>query len=79
MGYSAEPGWRASFEFDFINQDQLRTGTSSISNSQVAAINDAGGSQEVEKQTINRYFTVRPELHSQPRLEFEPAGAVHRP
>jgi hypothetical protein len=57
MGYSAEPGWRASFEFDFINQDQLRTGTSSISNAQVAAINDAGGSQEVEKQTINRYFT----------------------
>ena len=57
MGYSAEPGWRASFEFDFINQDQLRTGTSSISNARVAAINDAGGSQEVEKQTINRYFT----------------------
>jgi hypothetical protein len=57
LGYSAEPGWRASLEFDFINQDQLRSGTSSISNSQLAAINDAGGSQEVEKQTINRYFT----------------------
>jgi hypothetical protein len=58
MGYSDIPGWQASLEFDFINQDQLRSGTSSISNSQVAAVNDAGGSQEVEKQTINRYFTA---------------------
>jgi hypothetical protein len=58
MGYSDIPGWRASLEFDFINQDQLRSGTSSISNAQVAAINDAGGSQEVEKQTINRYITA---------------------
>lgn len=58
MGYSAEPGWRASLEFDFINQNQLRTGTSSVSSSQVAAINDNGGSQEVEKQTINRYYTL---------------------
>jgi len=58
MGYSDVAGWRATFEFDFINQDQLRSGTSAISNSQVAAINDAGGNQEVEKQTINRYFTA---------------------
>lgn len=58
MGYSDIPGWSVSFEFDFINQDQLRHGTSSISNSQIAAINDAGGTQEVEKQTINRYFTM---------------------
>lgn len=58
MGYSDVAGWRASFEFDFINQDQLRHGTHSISNSEVAAINDAGGSQEVEEQTINRYFTL---------------------
>ncbi len=41
MGYSDVAGWRATFEFDFINQDQLRSGTSSISNQQVAAINDA--------------------------------------
>jgi hypothetical protein len=58
MGYSDMPGWRASLEFDFINQDQLRSGTGSVSNSQVATINDAGGSQEVEKQTINRYVTA---------------------
>jgi hypothetical protein len=58
MGYSDAPGWRAGLEFDFINQDQLRSDTHSLSNSQVAAINDAGGHQEVEKQTINRYFTA---------------------
>jgi len=58
MGYSDAPGWRISLEFDFINQDQLRSGTSAVSDSQVAAINDAGGSQEVEKQTINRYITL---------------------
>jgi hypothetical protein len=58
MGYSASPGWRVSLQFDFINQDQYRTGTSSISPPHVAAINDAGGSQEVEKQTVNRYFTL---------------------
>ena len=58
MGYSATPGWRVNLQFDYINQDQYRTGTSSISNSQVAAINDAGGSQEVERQTINRYTTL---------------------
>ena len=58
MGYSAVAGWRASLQFDFINQNQLRSGTSSISSAQVAAINDAGGDQEVEKQTINRYITA---------------------
>jgi hypothetical protein len=58
MGYSDQPGWRVSLEFDFINQNQLRSGTGSISSSQVAAINDAGGDQEVEKQTINRYLTL---------------------
>jgi hypothetical protein len=66
MGYSDIPGWRANLEFDFINQDQLRSGTSSVSNAQVAAINDAGGSQEVEKQTINRYITAG--------LSYRPSG-----
>lgn len=57
MGYSASTGWRVSADYSFINQDQLRTGTGTISPAQVAAINDAGGNQEVEHQTINRYLT----------------------
>ncbi|WP_420819631.1 transporter [Pandoraea terrae] len=55
MGYSSAPGWRFSLEYVFINQNQLRSGTSAVPNTQPAAINDAGGSQEVERQTINRY------------------------
>jgi len=57
-GYSSTTGWSVSLQYDYINQNQLRSGTSSISSSQVAAINDAGGSQEVEHGTINRYITL---------------------
>ena len=58
MGYTSATGWQASLQLDYINQNQLRTGTSAVSTTSVAALNDSGGSQEVEKQTINRYFTL---------------------
>lgn len=58
MGYSAMPGWRLSLQYDYIGQSQLRSGTRSVSAPQVAAINDAGGSQEVERATVNRYVTL---------------------
>lgn len=58
MGYSTDTGWHLSLQYDFINQNQLRIGTHSVSSAQVAAINDAGGAQEVEQQTINRYTTL---------------------
>lgn len=58
MGYSASTGWRVSLQYDYIDQSQLRSGTSAISPSQVAGINDAGGNQEVEQKTINRYWTL---------------------
>jgi hypothetical protein len=60
MGYSVVSGWRISVEDDYINQDQLRGGTSSATPSQV--VNEPsdpalrGG--EIEKQTINRYLTT---------------------
>jgi len=57
MGYSTEVGWRASLQYDFINQNQLRIGTHAVSSAQVAGINDAGGEQEVERETVNRYTT----------------------
>ena len=57
LGYGTDTGWRASLQFDFINQDQLRHGSHAISAEQVAALNDAGGSQEVEHDTVNRYAT----------------------
>src|SRR5271170_2319726 len=58
MGYSSDTGFRVSLQYDFIDQDQLRTDTSPINAAQVAAINNAGGNQEVEHQTINRYTTI---------------------
>ena len=58
MGYSAVAGWRLSLQYDTINQSQLRSGTRSVSAASVAAINDAGGNQEVEHDTTNRYTTL---------------------
>src|SRR5208282_5554842 len=58
MGYSASPGWRLNLEYDVINQNQLRSGTSEVSPLVPAAINSAGGSQEVEHQTLNRYLNL---------------------
>ncbi len=58
MGYSAEPGWSINLGYSFINQNQLRSGSSAVPGTQPASINDAGGSQEVEKQTINRYYNL---------------------
>ncbi|HMA50948.1 MAG TPA: hypothetical protein VKP60_14415 [Magnetospirillaceae bacterium] len=57
-GYSAGPGWRMDLQFSYIDQSQLRTGTRAVSGPQVAAINDNGGAQEIEKDTTNRYLTL---------------------
>jgi len=56
-GFSTATGWRVSLQFDDIDQNQLRHGNHPISAAQVAAINNAGGDQEVEHDTVNRTFT----------------------
>ena len=58
MGYSATPGWRISMDYTFLPQNQLRSGTSAVSPAVPASINAAGGGQEVEHQTINRYWNL---------------------
>ncbi|MCL9867330.1 transporter [Ralstonia solanacearum] len=58
MGYSAIPGWRISLDYTYLPQNQLRSGTGAVSAAQAAAINAAGGNQEVERQTINRYINL---------------------
>ena len=55
MGYSSSAGWSATLQYDFIDQNQLRTGASALRAAQVAAINNAGGSQEVEGVTTHHY------------------------
>src|SRR4029077_14893315 len=49
MGYSALPGWRLSVEYDYIDQDRLRSGTHSVS-----GVPDGS---ELEDDTVNRYVT----------------------
>lgn len=58
MGYSAETGWRINLDYNFINQNQLRSGSSAVPATVPAAINDANGQQEVEHKTINRYINL---------------------
>jgi hypothetical protein len=50
MGYSAEPGWRLSLEYDYIHQDRLRSGTRAISR--------VPDGVELERETLNRYLTA---------------------
>jgi hypothetical protein len=50
MGYSTVPGWRLSLEYDYIHQDQLRSGTHAIS-----VVPDG---VELEHDTLNRYLTA---------------------
>src|SRR6202521_984873 len=59
-GYSAIPGLRFSFEYDYVNQDALRSGTGTATPAQI--VNNPSdptlGGGEIEKQTINRYLTI---------------------
>ncbi|HTD11742.1 MAG TPA: hypothetical protein VK676_06725 [Steroidobacteraceae bacterium] len=50
MGYAVSPGWRLSLEYDYINQDELRSGTRSVS-----GVPDG---YELERGTLNRYLTT---------------------
>ena len=50
MGYSADAGWRLNVEYDYIHQDQLRSGTRSVS-----TVPDGN---ELERETLNRYVTT---------------------
>ena len=50
MGYSALPGWRLSVEYDYIDQNQLRSGTQAVSG--------VSPGTELEHQTINQYVTT---------------------
>jgi len=60
MGYSAATGWRLNLEYTFIDQDELRSGTGTASPAAVVnnPSNPSLGGGEIEKQTINRYYTL---------------------
>lgn len=60
LGYSATSGWRLSAQYDYINQDELRTGTRSATPDQVVnqPSNPSLGGGEIEHSTLNRYLTL---------------------
>ena len=54
QGLAASGGWRADFRFDYFNQDQLRSGTDSVSRSSLPIPND----EEIQQYTINRNYAL---------------------
>jgi hypothetical protein len=50
MGYSTSVGWRLNLQYDYLHQDELRSGTRTA-----AGVPDGN---ELERETLNRYFTV---------------------
>lgn len=54
QGLVAEPGWRLDLRYDYINQNQLRTGSGTVSAADKTVPND----REIEGVTTNRYYTA---------------------
>jgi hypothetical protein len=50
MGYSVSSGWRVSVEYDYIDQDELRSGTRSVAG--------VPNGLELERDTLNQYVTT---------------------
>jgi hypothetical protein len=59
QGISSQPGWRLDLRYDYLNQDQLRSGSGTISSPAAAQLTTASGDpQEVERFTRNHYLTL---------------------
>ena len=50
LGFGVMPGWRLSLEYDYIDQNQLRSGTQ--------AVNTVPNGTELENDTVNQYITA---------------------
>lgn len=55
---STEKGLKLDLRYDYVNQNQLRSGTSTITSSAASAMLNNGDPQEVEKYTVNNYLTA---------------------
>jgi len=54
----SDSGFKIDLRYDYVNQNQLRHGTSSISGTAASQMSNNGNSQEVESYTDNRYITA---------------------
>jgi hypothetical protein len=68
LGFSTSYGFKVDFRYDYLNQDQLRSGTGTLSASDASKISNDGDPQEVEKYTTNNYLTLGLEYNVRPSL-----------
>ncbi len=54
QGLASSGGWRADLRFDYFDQDQMRSGTDSISRSTLELPNE----REIQQSTINRNYSI---------------------
>lgn len=58
LGLGNSSGWRFDFRYDYLNQNQLRSGTGRVSPAAASRVVNDGEPQEVEKYTKNDYITL---------------------
>src|SRR5271169_6479860 len=58
LQFAYTPGIRLDYRWDFLDQDQLRSGIGTISPVAASKILNNGSPQEVEQYTINNYMTM---------------------
>jgi hypothetical protein len=58
LQFSYTPGLKLDLRYDYLDQDQLRSGTRAISPASASQIVNNGDPQEVEKDTLNNYLTL---------------------
>jgi len=66
LGLSTTSGFKVDLRYDYLNQNQLRSGTSRISGTAASAISNNGNAQEVEKYTRNNYITATIDYSTNP-------------
>ena len=57
---SCTPGLKLDFRWDYLDQDQLRSGTKTIDPAAASKLPNpqTGGTEEIEKYTVNNYYTM---------------------
>ncbi|MBF0457294.1 MAG: TonB-dependent receptor [Nitrospirae bacterium] len=58
LQFSSTSGLKLDLRYDYLNQNQLRSGTGTISPSSASQIMNNGSPQEVEQYTRNNYLTL---------------------
>lgn len=58
QGFSTQSGWKLDVRYDYLNQDQLRSGTGTISPATASQVVTPTGNQEVEAYTRNQYYSA---------------------